>query len=154
MPDESAITTRLLLPGDVDLFRGMLALFGRVFDEADTYVDSQPRDGYIEALLAGDQLIAVVGLMGDEVVGALAAYELKKFEQERSEIFIYDLAVDDAQRRRGMATAMIRQVQAIAKERGAHVIFIQADYGNEPAIALYTKLGVREEVLHFDIEPG
>ncbi len=36
---------------------------------------------------------------------------------------------------------------------GAYVIFIQADHGDEPAVALYTKLGAREEVLHFDISP-
>jgi len=35
--------------------------------------------------------------------------------------------------------------------RGAYVIFVQADYGDDPAIALYTKMGIREEVLHFDI---
>ena len=31
------------------------------------------------------------------------------------------------------------------------MIFVQADHGDEPAIALYTKLGIREDVLHFDI---
>jgi len=31
------------------------------------------------------------------------------------------------------------------------VIFVQADLGDAPAIALYTKLGAREDVLHFDI---
>ena len=30
---------------------------------------------------------------------------------------------------------------------------VQADYGDDPAIALYTKLGVREDVMHFDIAP-
>lgn len=30
-------------------------------------------------------------------------------------------------------------------------MYVQADYGDEPAIALYTKLGVREDVMHFDI---
>jgi aminoglycoside 3-N-acetyltransferase I len=34
------------------------------------------------------------------------------------------------------------------------VIFVQADYGDDPAIALYTKLGSREDVIHFDIPPG
>jgi aminoglycoside 3-N-acetyltransferase I len=29
---------------------------------------------------------------------------------------------------------------------------VQADHGDDPAIALYTKLGTREDVLHFDIE--
>jgi aminoglycoside 3-N-acetyltransferase I len=31
------------------------------------------------------------------------------------------------------------------------VIFVQADLVDAPAIALYTKLGIREDVLHFDI---
>ena len=28
---------------------------------------------------------------------------------------------------------------------------VQADHGDDPAIALYTSLGAREEALHFDI---
>ena len=31
------------------------------------------------------------------------------------------------------------------------MVYVQADYGDEPAIALYEKLGIREDVLHFDI---
>jgi aminoglycoside 3-N-acetyltransferase I len=37
--------------------------------------------------------VALVALDGPAVVGALAGYELPKFEQERSEFYIYDLAV-------------------------------------------------------------
>ena len=40
----------------------------------------------------------------------------------------------------------------MAKARGAYVIFVQADLGDDPAIALYDGLGVREDVLHFDID--
>ena len=42
----------------------------------------------------------------------------------------------------------------VLKERGIYVIFVQADQGDDAAIALYTKLGVREDVLHFDIVPS
>jgi hypothetical protein len=38
--------------------------------------------------------------------------------------------------------------------RGAYVVFVQADLGDDAAIALYTKLGRRESVLHFDIAVG
>ncbi len=31
------------------------------------------------------------------------------------------------------------------------MIFVQADIGDDPAIELDAKLGVREDVLHFDI---
>jgi aminoglycoside 3-N-acetyltransferase I len=88
---------------------------------------------------------------GGEVVGGIAAYELKKFEQERSAIYIYDLAVAVGHRRQGIATALIAELQRIAAACGAYVIFVQADLGDAPAIALYTKLGTREDVLHFDI---
>lgn len=84
-------------------------------------------------------------------MGCIAAYELKKFEQERSEIYIYDLAVAAAHRREGIATALITKLQKIAAARGVYVIFVQADLSDAPAIALYTKLGTREDVLHFDI---
>ena len=84
-------------------------------------------------------------------VGGIAAYVLPKFEQARSEIYIYDLAVHEARRRRGIATALITELKRIAIERGAYVIYVQADYGDDAAIALYTKLGTREDVMHFDI---
>ena len=44
--------------------------------------------------------------------------------------------------------------RGIAAARGAEVIFVQADYGDDPAVALYQKLGTREEVMHFDITVG
>jgi ribosomal protein S18 acetylase RimI-like enzyme len=74
-------------------------------------------------------------------------------EQERSEIYLYDLAVAAAHRQEGIATALMEKLQEIAARRSAYVIFVQADTGmeDEPAIALYTKLGRREHVLHFDI---
>ncbi|HXW72601.1 MAG TPA: GNAT family N-acetyltransferase, partial [Methylocella sp.] len=61
-------------------------------------------------------------------------------------------AVAETHRRRGIATALIERLREIAAQRGASVIYVQADSGDGPAIALYEKLGVREEVLHFDIK--
>jgi len=134
--------------------RSVLSLFGQVFHDGETYDSAQPRTEYLERLLAGDAFIAIAALDADRVVGGLAAYVLPKFEQERSEIYIYDLAVAETHRRRGIASAMIAELQRIGGSRGAYVIFVQADYGDDPAIALYEKLGVREEVLHFDIAVG
>jgi aminoglycoside 3-N-acetyltransferase I len=133
--------------------RGMLDLFGRAFDEVDTYGAKRPGDAYLRSLLGGDSFIGIVAVQEGEVVGGIGAYELRKFEKERSEIYIYDLAVAEEQRRRGIATAMIEALKGIARERGAWVIYVQADLQDDPAIALYTKLGVREDVLHFDIAP-
>lgn len=136
---------------DVALMNAMLTLFGEAFDDIATYGAARPGADYLQHLLGGDTFIALAALKDDQVVGGLAAYELHKFEQARSEIYIYDLAVAAEHRRQGIATAMIEALKQVAAARGAWVIFVQADHGDDPAIALYTRLGVREDVLHFDI---
>jgi aminoglycoside 3-N-acetyltransferase I len=142
---------RPLSAADEAQMNALLSVFGEAFDDAHTYGAHRPRAAYLRQLLASDAFIALVALEGSQVVGGLAAYELKKFEQERSEIYIYDLAVAATHRRKGLATALIRELQRIGSERGAYVLFVQADPPDAPAIALYSKLGVREDVLHFDI---
>jgi len=147
----SGFSIRQLAANDIALLEALLAMFGDAFGETATYNGNRPSASYLRQLLAGVSFIAVVALKSGEVVGGLAAYELRKFEQERSEIYIYDLAVAAAHRRQGIATAAIQELRKIAAARRAYVIFVQADIGDEPAIALYTKLGAREDVLHFDI---
>lgn len=154
MPSSDSFTIRVLGPDDVETMRALSRVFGEAFDDAETYGGAKPSTAYLERLLGSECFIALAALDGDEVVGGLVAYELRKFEQQRSEIYIYDLAVAQSHRRRGIATALIAELKPIAKARGAWVIFVQADLGDDPAIALYTSLGVREDVLHFDIEPG
>jgi aminoglycoside 3-N-acetyltransferase I len=148
-----SLEIRHLTADDVPLMEALLATFGEVFNEVETYTAKRPSTAYLRALLGGESFVALVALKNGEVVGGIAAYELRKFEQERSEIYIYDLAVAAAHRRQGIATALIEELKALALRRGAYVIFVQADTGAEdqPAIALYTRLGTREEVLHFDI---
>lgn len=144
---------RVLGEGDTVLLRGMLSMFGTAFDDIATYTAEQPDDTYLNRLLSKQDFIAIAAIREDRVVAGLAAYVLTKFEQARSEVYIYDLAVEERSRRQGIATALIRALQAQAKAQGAYVVFVQADYEDEPAVALYTKLGVREDVLHFDLNP-
>jgi len=149
------MSTRIqqIAPADVEMMESLSTMFGEAFGDAESYTARRPSQDYLRRLLASDTFIALAALKGDTVVGGLTAYELRKFEQERSEVYIYDLAVLEAHRRQGIATALINGLRSIAAARGAWVIFVQADTGieDEPAIALYTKLGAREDVLHFDI---
>jgi aminoglycoside 3-N-acetyltransferase I len=148
---QNPFSIRVLGRDDDALMRAVLTMFGKAFDDVPTYRNAQPGPAYLARLLGSDTFIALAAVKGDDVVGGIAAYVLPKFEQERREIYLYDLAVAEAHRREGIATAMIQALKNIAAERGAYVVFVQADYGDDPAIALYTKLGTREEVLHFDI---
>jgi aminoglycoside 3-N-acetyltransferase I len=128
-----------LTTADVPFLRALNELFGKAFDDRATYGADPPSDVYLRALLAKEHVVVLVALLGQEVVGGLVAY---------------DLAVAEVHRRQGIATALIKRLREIAVRRGAWVVYVQADYGDEPAIALYDKLGTREEVLHFDIDVG
>jgi aminoglycoside 3-N-acetyltransferase I len=143
---------RRLRIGDVAAMRDLNALFARAFEDPVSYSESEPSEAYLQRVLGNDNLVVLVA-EEEQVVGGLVAYALPKLEQERSELYIYDLAVEEAHRRRGVATALIEELKRIAPGFGAWVIYVQADHGDDPAIALYTKLGAREDVMHFDIPP-
>jgi len=119
----------------------LLAVFAEAFEDPDAYQGAVPGDDYLQRLLGKPHFIALAALDGETVVGGLAAYELEKFERARSEVYIYDLAVRAESRRRGVATQLISTLQGIARDRGAWVIFVQADRGDEPAIRLRQRIG-------------
>lgn len=102
---------RQLTPDDFILMKGLLNTFGEAFDEPDTYCSAQPEADYHRSLLNSDYFIALTTLQDDKIVGGLAAYELRKFEQKHSEIYIYDLAVSEQHQRRGIATIHFSQKQ-------------------------------------------
>ena len=154
-PDMANLIRRLR-PGDLGLLRQLNALFGDVFGEPETYGAHPPDDDWCRDLLSREDLILLVAADGERIVGGLAAYVLRKFEQARSEIYIYDLAVAEDRRREGIAIALIEEVRRIGRERGVWTIFVQADIvpEDEPARRLYRKLACEEiTALHFDIAP-
>jgi aminoglycoside 3-N-acetyltransferase I len=145
-------TCRVLSGSDVETLKDLLRVFGEAFEAVATYQSAVPSDAYLKALLERPHFIVIVALKDDEVVGGLAAYELEKFEQDRREIYIYDLAVSESHRRRGVATALINELKRAGQSRKAYVIYVQADKGDDPAIRLYEGLGTKEDVFHFDIQ--
>jgi aminoglycoside 3-N-acetyltransferase I len=145
------LAIRRLGAGEAPVMRRLNAVFAAAFADAPTYLGAPPDDAYFARVLAKPDMVALVALEGASVVGGLVAYALEKLEQARCELYVYDLAVEESHRRQGVATALIERLLAIGAAMGASAIFVQADYGDEPAIALYTKLGAREDVMHFDL---
>lgn len=144
---------RVLGPSDVGLMYDLLDVFGRAFEDADHYGAARPDARYLAALLGGPAFVALVALSEGRVVGGLAGYVLTKYERARTELYIYDLAVDEPFRRRGVATGLLNAVRAVAVARGAWAVYVQADRADAPAVALYSKFGRAEDVLHFDLLP-
>jgi len=84
---------RRLTNNDPALLKQLLTVFGEAFNEPDTYQGKVPGEAYLRALLSKEHFIVLVALEEHKVVGGLTAYVLDKFEQERKEIYIYDLAI-------------------------------------------------------------
>ncbi len=144
------MTLRRLGSDDIAPMRALNVLFAAAFEDPDSYVP-EPDDAYLHRVLGKSDTLVLVALEGEDVVGGLVGYLLEKLEQARAEFYIYDLAVEARHRRKGIATRLIEEAGHRAARMGAWVSFVQADHVDPPAIALYTKLGTREEVLHFDI---
>lgn len=139
---------------DATLAKQLMNVFAIAFEDPESYQSKKPNDTYNEELLKNKNNIVLVALADDStVVGGLVAYELQKFEQEHSEIYLYDLAVLEEFRNQGIATKLIEILKELGAKRGASVIFVQADNEDTPAVALYTKLAksIETSVTHFDI---
>jgi ribosomal protein S18 acetylase RimI-like enzyme len=54
---------------------------------------------------------------------------------------VHNLAVEPAYRRRGLATAVLRELLEWGAEHGATTVWLHVQTGNEPALALYDGLG-------------
>jgi aminoglycoside 3-N-acetyltransferase I len=145
-------TVRRLVGSDIAGLRALNQLYADAFEDSANYTTLPPSDNYAQELLADDRTILLVAEAGGQVIGGLTAYVLPKPEQERSEIYVYDLAVASQHRRCGVATQLLGELQVIGKLYRCWCIYVQADYGDEPAIALYTKLGSGQAVLHFDLD--
>lgn len=142
---------RRLGPGDIVAARGLNALYADAFDETDRYAGAPPDENWLATLLARPDVVAIVAEVDSVVVGGATAYLLPKLERATTELYIYDIAVSQEWRRRGIATRLIRFLQGLAGETGASSVYVQADAEDGPAVALYTRLGSRADVYHFEL---
>jgi aminoglycoside 3-N-acetyltransferase I len=136
---------------DVGRMREMLALFAHAFDDEPDDLADQPSDTYLADLLSKPHFVAIVASFDGRVVGGITAYQLDKYQQDRREFYIYDLAVSRPMRRHGIARRLIAELASIAAARDIGVIFVQADVDDAPALALYRTLGTERSAYHFDI---
>ena len=84
-------------------------------------------DAYLDRLLARADFRALAALDGGRVVGGLTAHVLPMTTTERSELFLYDIAVVPARQRQGVGRALVEALRAMAAAEGIDVVFVPAD---------------------------
>jgi ribosomal protein S18 acetylase RimI-like enzyme len=62
-----------------------------------------------------------------------------------TELFLYELGVDERFRRRGIATALVRALAERGRERGCYGAWVLTDRDNEAAMATYRRAGAVDE---------
>ena len=62
-----------------------------------------------------------------------------------TELFLYELGVDERWRRRGIATALVRALAERGRERGCYGMWVLTDRPNEAAVATYLAAGAVDE---------
>ena len=107
--------------------------FDEAFDEA--------VDGELAArFLADDRHHLVVAYVDGEPAGFVSATEILHPDKP-TELFLNELAVLPAYRRRGAATTLLEELKHLAKEHGCVSIWVLTDEDNEAAVASYRKAG-------------
>lgn len=138
-------SVKRLKQDDLALMRSLNVLFSEVFEDPESYQSNVPSDDYLQRFLASENTIVLAAEADGIVIGGLVAYILDKFEQERREVYLYDLAVATDHHRKGIGRRLIDELKTAAHEAGAYVVFVQADEGDE-AIKFYESLAPSENL--------
>jgi aminoglycoside 3-N-acetyltransferase I len=146
------MTIQPLGAADLATMRRVQELFSDASEDPAHYASNLPEDDYLASLPASPGFVCLAAPRRGRVIGAAAACVLPKFEQARSELYLYDLAVHAAHRRQGVATALIGALQHLASQRDIVEVYVQADADDDAAVALYTRLGRGAPVLQFDFD--
>ncbi len=65
-----------------------------------------------------------------------------------TEMFLYELAVDEPFRRRGIGKALVEALLEIARDRGCYDLWVMTDHDNDAALATYRTTGTTDESSH------
>lgn len=123
----------------------MFAVMAAAFDETVDPVS----DAYVSGLLTTSSFWAVAAFDGARVIGGITAHTIPMTRSSSSELFVYDLAVHEEHRRRGVGSQLFLALRAYASEAGISDIFVPADEEDGHALAFYRSLGGQESPVRF-----
>jgi ribosomal protein S18 acetylase RimI-like enzyme len=109
--------------------------------EAAAYlVDAAARRDATERFLASPTHHLLLAYDGVRPVGFVTGVE-ETHPDKGTEMFLYELGVEEPARNRGIGRALVDALKAIARERGCYGMYVLTDTDNTAALRAYTAAG-------------
>jgi aminoglycoside 3-N-acetyltransferase I len=131
------ITARRLNANDEMVAQHLFSLMTNVFGEQQLLL----RDAYLERLLASEQFWVIAAFSGGELLGGLTAHSLAMTRAESAEVFIYDIAVHEKHRRKGVGKMLVATLRKHCREQSVDAVFVPADDEDPHALDFYKAIG-------------
>lgn len=117
------------------------ALLSRAADLLDDPLDAAAA----RRVLEDPRSVLVLAMLGEEPAGFALALEIDSVDHGRPELYIDELGVGEAVRRRGVGRALLAELLRIAAARGCREAWVLADPTNTAALGLYRSLAPTED---------
>ena len=111
----------------------------RVIAAGDLF-DYPPRSDAVIRFLADPNHHLLIAYSDGVPAGFVSGVEVTH-PDNGTEMFLYELAVDEAHRRQGIGTALVQALRDLAREQGCYGMWVLTDDDNAAAGATYRKAG-------------
>jgi [ribosomal protein S18]-alanine N-acetyltransferase len=81
----------------------------------------------------------LIAYMDDKPAGFVSGVETTH-PDKGTEMFLYELGVDELYRRHGVATALVEALKDLSREKGCYGMWVLCDDDNEAAVKTYRKV--------------
>ncbi|EWS91705.1 GNAT family N-acetyltransferase [Streptomyces filamentosus] len=106
--------------------------------------DAPPREEWAARFLAAEGHVLLIAYVDGVPAGFVSGIEMLH-PDKGTEMCLYELAVDDPFRRRGIGGALTRALVDLARERGCYDVWVGVEPDNEAALATYRSAGAGDD---------
>jgi ribosomal protein S18 acetylase RimI-like enzyme len=111
---------------------------------AEHLFDNSVRPEWTERFLTTDGHHLLLAYAEEAVAGFVSGVETVH-PDKGTEMFLYELAVAEPYRRRGIGRALVERLAALARERGCYGMWVGVEAGNDVALAAYRSAGGKDD---------
>ncbi|WP_109831467.1 GNAT family N-acetyltransferase [Reichenbachiella versicolor] len=134
---------------NIERFTELVELLNEVFEEPNEVASERQ----LKRLLSKPDFLAIAVIYENKVIGGLTAYELEGYYTDKSELYIYDIAVKTEFHNQGIGKKLIEHLKNYSAKNGIEGIFVDAHSEDEQAVKFYeSTFGKCEKVDHFNLE--